>query len=153
MSFENRLIAERRSLLFAPVPNVNICLSSGSLKQWLVELEVPKSRFYANELFQLVFIFSDAYPLYPPKVVMKTPIFHPRVDRHGTVCLDILRRDYSAFVTVRDIIEEVVRVLENPTACADFETEAAQVMRQSEDAFRELALEQIAANFRARSNT
>lgn len=152
MSFENRLITERRNLLFSPIPNVNICLNGNNIKQWLVEIEVPNSTFYDNDLFQLEFNFNDVYPLYPPKVVMKTQIFHPCVDKHGMVYLDIIKKNYNTFVTIRDIIEEIIKMLENPTVNDDFETEASISMKQSIDIFKEIALEQVAKNFNERTN-
>ena len=32
-----------------------------------------------------------AYPYSPPVVKFETPCFHPNVDQHGNICLDILK--------------------------------------------------------------
>ena len=46
-------------------------------------------------------ILSDAgYPYQSPTVKFTTPCFHPNVDSHGNICLDILKEKWSALYEV-----------------------------------------------------
>ena len=41
------------------------------------------------------------YPYQSPTVKFTTPCFHPNVDSHGNICLDILKEKWSALYEVR----------------------------------------------------
>ena len=46
-------------------------------------------------------MLSDAgYPYQSPTVKFTTPCFHPNVDSHGNICLDILKEKWSALYEV-----------------------------------------------------
>ena len=40
------------------------------------------------------------YPYQSPTVKFTTPCFHPNVDSHGNICLDILKEKWSALYEV-----------------------------------------------------
>lgn len=41
--------------------------------------------------YQLSLAFPHNYPCSPPTIKFVTPCFHPNVDLHGNICLDILQ--------------------------------------------------------------
>ena len=52
------------------------------------------------------------YPFKAPTVRFETPLFHPNVDVHGNICLDILKEKWSAAYSVRTILVSIqVRIL------------------------------------------
>jgi len=44
------------------------------------------------------------YPFKAPLVRFETPCFHPNVDHHGNICLDILKEKWSAAYSVRTVL-------------------------------------------------
>lgn len=44
------------------------------------------------------------YPFKAPTVRFETTLFHPNVDVHGNICLDILKEKWSAAYSVRTIL-------------------------------------------------
>lgn len=47
----------------------------------------------------------EDYPRSPPKASFRTKIWHPNVDEGtGAVCVDMLKRDWKADLTVRDVL-------------------------------------------------
>ena len=44
------------------------------------------------------------YPFKAPAVRFETPCFHPNVDHHGNICLDILKDKWSAAYSVRTVL-------------------------------------------------
>lgn len=50
---------------------------------------------YEGCTFRLGLRFTGEYPFKPPAVRFDTPCFHPNVDTHGNICLDILKEKWS----------------------------------------------------------
>ena len=54
--------------------------------------------------YQLTLTFPSNYPCSPPTIKFVTPCFHPNVDQHGNICLDILQDKWSAVYDVRSTL-------------------------------------------------
>ena len=55
---------------------------------------------YAGGVFFLTIHFPTDYPFKPPKVNFTTRIYHPNINSNGSICLDILRDQWSPALTV-----------------------------------------------------
>ncbi|CAN6453509.1 unnamed protein product [Victoria cruziana] len=53
-------------------------------------MEGPQGSAYREGSFHIRIQIPDRYPLHPPVVTFKTPIYHPNIDEGGRICLDIL---------------------------------------------------------------
>lgn len=58
-------------------------------------LQGPNGTAYEGLTFRLVLSFTSEYPFKAPVVRFDTPCFHPNVDVHGNICLDILKEKWS----------------------------------------------------------
>lgn len=63
---------------------------------YLLQAESP----YAGGVFFLTIHFPTDYPFKPPKVNFTTRIYHPNINSNGSICLDILRDQWSPALTV-----------------------------------------------------
>jgi len=51
------------------------------------------------------------YPFKAPEVKFVTPCYHPNVDQHGNICLDILKEKWSAAYSVRTLLLSIQSLL------------------------------------------
>jgi len=55
---------------------------------------------YTGGVFFLNIQFPTDYPFKPPKVNFTTRIYHPNINANGSICLDILRDQWSPALTI-----------------------------------------------------
>ncbi len=67
------------------------------------------------------------YPFKAPLVRFETPCFHPNVDQHGNICLDILKEKWSALYTVRTVLLSIQSLLGEPNNDSPLNAFAAKV--------------------------
>lgn len=67
-----------------------------ALKLTVVQSDSP----YAGGVFFLAIHFPTDYPFKPPKVNFTTRIYHPNINSNGSICLDILRDQWSPALTI-----------------------------------------------------
>ena len=66
---------------------------------------------YEGLKYKLSLDFPNGYPYNAPTVKFVTPCFHPNVDQHGNICLDILKEKWSALYDVRTILISIQSLL------------------------------------------
>jgi ubiquitin-protein ligase len=77
-------------------------LASKSLfvRQQLTVLLSKADSPYSGGVFFLAIHFPTDYPFKPPKVNFTTRIYHPNINSNGSICLDILRDQWSPALTI-----------------------------------------------------
>ncbi|KAM9344617.1 ubiquitin-conjugating enzyme E2 D4-like isoform 2-T2 [Symphorus nematophorus] len=70
------------------------------LFQWQATITGPADSPYHGGLFFLTVHFPTDYPFKPPKIAFTTKIYHPNINSNGSICLDILRSQWSPALTI-----------------------------------------------------
>ena len=63
----------------------------------------PPDSPYQGGVFFLTIHFPTDYPFKPPKVAFTTRIYHPNINSNGSICLDILRSQWSPALTISKV--------------------------------------------------
>jgi len=93
----------------------------------------PPDTPYAGGKFKLEIKIPDTYPFNPPKVRFITKIWHPNVSSvTGAICLDILKDQWAAAMTLRTVLLSVQALLAAPEPD---DPQDAVVARQYQESF------------------
>jgi ubiquitin-protein ligase len=105
---------------YNPIPGFNtaICRNPSSdgkkyLSQDTANLSQQGDSPYSGGVFFLAIHFPTDYPFKPPKVNFTTRIYHPNINSNGSICLDILRDQWSPALTISKGKPEISSVSED----------------------------------------
>jgi len=85
-----------------------------NLFQWQATIMGPGDSPYAGGVFFLSIMFPTDYPFKPPKVSFTTKIYHPNINANGSICLDILRDQWSPALTISKVLLSICSMLTDP---------------------------------------
>jgi ubiquitin-protein ligase len=69
-----------------------------------MQIRIHKYRRKLMIGYVITYFVLSGYPYQSPTVKFATPCFHPNVDTHGNICLDILKEKWSALYEVNFLI-------------------------------------------------
>lgn len=67
----------------------------------------PGESPYSGGVFFVNIHFPPDYPFKPPKVQFQTKVYHPNVNSQGSICLDILKEQWSPALTISKVLNPV----------------------------------------------
>ncbi len=99
------------SLMMSGDKGISAFPDGDRLLGWVATVEGPEGSAYQGLRYKLRLEFPAGYPYAAPAVRFTTPCFHPNVDKHGNICLDILKEKWSALYEVRTILLSIQSLL------------------------------------------
>ncbi|KAM4874264.1 ubiquitin-conjugating enzyme E2 D4 isoform 8-T8 [Thomomys bottae] len=122
----------------------NHCLETlRSLKvfHWQATIMGPNESPYQGGVFFLTIHFPTDYPFKPPKVAFTTKIYHPNINSNGSICLDILRSQWSPALTVSKVLLSICSLLCDPNPDDPLVPEIAHTYKADREKYNRLARE------------
>ena len=89
----------------------------------------PPDSPYQGGVFFLTIHFPTDYPFKPPKVAFTTRIYHPNINSNGSICLDILRSQWSPALTISKVLLSVCSLLCDPNPDDPLVPEIARIFK------------------------
>ncbi|EDL28649.1 mCG48957, partial [Mus musculus] len=78
-------------------------------------LIVPDKPPYDKGAFRIEINFPAEYPFKPPKITLKTKIYHPNIDEKGQVCLPVISAENWKPATKTDqVIQSLTALVSDP---------------------------------------
>jgi len=109
-----RLQSELMSMMTANQPGVSAFPDGDNFLKWTATISGASGTVYDGLTYTLSMSFPADYPFNPPTVKFVTPCFHPNVDQHGNICLDILKDKWSAIYNVSTLLLSIQTLLSDP---------------------------------------
>ncbi|EZG70491.1 ubiquitin-conjugating enzyme [Gregarina niphandrodes] len=103
------------------IPNEN------DLKSLVAYIE-PDTGYYKGGCFRFQITVPANYPHDPPKVRCTQMIFHPNIDRNGSVCLNILGVGWNPILSVYSVVLGLLDLFFHPQTEDPLNKEAANLL-------------------------
>eukprot|EP01087_Luapelamoeba_hula_P023013 TRINITY_DN839_c0_g1_i1.p1 TRINITY_DN839_c0_g1~~TRINITY_DN839_c0_g1_i1.p1 ORF type:complete len:149 (-),score=25.98 TRINITY_DN839_c0_g1_i1:136-582(-) len=114
MSASKRINKELQDLQRAPPSNCSAGPVGDDLFHWSGTIMGPPDSPYQGGVFFLNIHFPTDYPFKPPKLQFTTKIYHPNINSNGSICLDILKDQWSPALTISKVLLSVSSLLTDP---------------------------------------
>ena len=115
--------------------------SDDDIFHWDATIIGPSESPYQGGLFFVAIHFPPDYPFKPPKVNFKTKVYHPNVNSQGSICLDILKEQWSPALTISKVLLSICSLLTDPNPDDPLVPEIAHVYKTDKNRYNELAKE------------
>lgn len=126
-SVTKRLQHELMTLMISKDKGISAFPDGDNLFKWVGTITGPASTVYEGLSYRLSLEFPSSYPYTAPTVKFITTCFHPNVDLHGNICLDILKEKWSASYDVRAILLSIQSLLGEPNNDSPLNGHAAEL--------------------------
>lgn len=111
-----------------------------SLFDWEVLLPGTTGTPYESGEFLLDVAISEKYPMEPPRISFRTPIYHPNISTSGKICLNILKSgDWSPLATLNLVLMSIQSLLAEPNPEDPLNIAAAEMLIKDKEAFNRMA--------------
>eukprot|EP00695_Tsukubamonas_globosa_P000739 TRINITY_DN164_c0_g1_i1.p1 TRINITY_DN164_c0_g1~~TRINITY_DN164_c0_g1_i1.p1 ORF type:complete len:148 (-),score=17.54 TRINITY_DN164_c0_g1_i1:92-535(-) len=109
-----RITKELQDLQKDPPSNCSAGPVGSELFHWQATIMGPPDSPYAGGLFFLNIQFPTDYPFKSPKCQFTTKIYHPNINSNGSICLDILKDQWSPALTISKVLLSICSLLTDP---------------------------------------
>ena len=108
---------------------------------WQATIMGPEDSPYTGGVFFLNIHFPNDYPFKPPKIQFFTRIYHPNINSNGSICLDILKDQWSPALTISKVLLSISSLLTDPNPDDPLVPDIAHQYKQNKAKYEQTARE------------
>ena len=116
-------------------------LNEDDLFHWHARIMGPSDSPYEGGVFYLNIVFPTDYPFKPPKCTFITKIYHPNINSNGSICLDILKDQWSPALNISKVLLSISSLLTDCNPDDPLVPEIANVYKTDRKKYDEIARE------------
>ncbi|KAK4396003.1 SUMO-conjugating enzyme UBC9 [Sesamum angolense] len=106
-----RILKELKDLQKDPPTSCSAGPVAEDMFHWQATIMGPTDSPYSGGVFLVTIHFPPDYPFKPPKVAFKTKVFHPNINSNGSICLDILKEQWSPALTISKALVDTLSLI------------------------------------------
>lgn len=115
MTTIKRINADLNEMLRNPPANCSAGpIDDNNLYEWQATILGPCDSPYQDGVFYLNITFPDQYPFKPPLIKFITKIYHCNINSRGSICLDILKNEWSPALTISKVLLSICSLMTDP---------------------------------------
>ncbi|KAJ2005225.1 Ubiquitin-conjugating enzyme E2 T [Coemansia thaxteri] len=143
--WSKRLLREFRFLQTELPPGISCTPREDRLDHYDALIDGPPGTPYEGGQFRIDVVLPNTYGVDPPALKFKTPIYHPNIDDHGNICLDVLKTGskgtWRPSWTLDKVLISLVVLLGSPNPHDPLMPEVAEHLLTDPAAFAKTAAE------------
>ena len=118
------MYTEATTLTADPPDGIKVFPNEEGLTDLQVTIEGPEGTPYAGGLFRTKLLLGKDFPASAPKGYFLTKIFHPNVGASGEICVNVLRRGWTAELGIWHVLLTITCLLTTPNPASALKEEA-----------------------------
>lgn len=107
--------------------------------KWKAIISGPTDTPYSGGIFSLEIEFPKEYPFKPPHIKFVTRIFHPNVSDEGSICLDILKGNWSPALTISKVLISICSLMNDPNPNDPLKPDIAKLYKTDKKMYEQTA--------------
>lgn len=111
---QRRINKDLSDVISDPPANCSAGPVNDDLMHWNAQIFGPADSPFEGGLFHLDIVFPPKYPFAPPKIKFITKIYHPNIAPNGSICLDILKDQWTPALTISRVLLSICSLLCDP---------------------------------------
>ncbi|KAG1665473.1 hypothetical protein FOA52_007605 [Chlamydomonas sp. UWO 241] len=123
-----RLTKELTDLQLSPCDGIRVAINEHNLGDITAEIDGPTGTPFEGGLFRIRLAVPSDYPSAPPKGTFLTKIFHPNISTAGEICVNVLKKDWTAETGIRQVLMVVRCLLIEPFPESALNEEAGKLL-------------------------
>ena len=128
MTTVKRINADLNEILKNPPANCSAGpTDDNNIYEWQATIMGPHDSPYQDGIFYLSINFPSEYPFKPPIVKFITKIYHCNINSKGSICLDILKNEWSPALTISKLLLSICSLMTDPNPDDPLVTEIAEL--------------------------
>ena len=128
MTTIKRINADLNEMLQNPPANCSAGpVDDNNFYEWQATIMGPRESPYQDGVFYLSITFPEEYPFKPPMIKFITKIYHCNINSRGSICLDILKNEWSPALTISKVLLSICSLMTDPNPDDPLVTEIAEL--------------------------
>jgi ubiquitin-conjugating enzyme E2 N len=132
MAIPPRIMKETQRLSQEPIVGIYAEPSEKDYRHFMVKIAGPVDTPYEGGMFNLELYLPADYPMVAPKVLFRTKIYHPNIDKIGRICLDILKNKWSPALQIKAVLLSIQALLSAPNVDDPLDEQVAAHWKEDE---------------------
>ncbi|KAJ2919357.1 hypothetical protein MD484_g1057, partial [Candolleomyces efflorescens] len=109
-----RIRREMADILKEDLGNITLSPMEDNMHIWRGSIPGPEGSVYEGGVFQVEITLPNDYPFSAPKAMLKTRIYHMNISEQGSICIDILKNNWSPALSLFKVMLSLSSLLTDP---------------------------------------
>lgn len=128
-----QIAKEVASLAKDPPEGIKVYPNEEDITDIQATIEGPAGTPYAGGLFKMKLVLGKNFPSEAPKGFFVTKIFHPNVASNGEICVNTLKKDWTADLGIKHLLLTIKCLLIVPNPESALNEEAGKLLLEQYD--------------------
>ena len=134
----NRILSDLKELMNNDIPETikEVIINEDNIYgEHQVFINGPKDTPFEGGVFKLLITLPSDYPFKPPVMHFSTYVYHPNISREGSICIDILKDQWSSALRLYKVVLSISDLLSTPNPDDPLSPDVAHTYKSNRDLY------------------